>query len=96
MSLSVPAERVVGFLGPNGAGKTTAMRAVLGVIGLDSGEIRLRRARRRLGTSRALWLHARGTGPVPVVGARLAATVYERSILRTGARISIREVLRSP
>jgi ABC-2 type transport system ATP-binding protein len=40
MSFSVPAERVVGFLGPNGAGKTTAMRAVLGVIGLDSGEIR--------------------------------------------------------
>jgi ABC-2 type transport system permease protein len=31
-----------------------------------------------------------------IVGARLAATVYERSILRTGARISLREVLRSP
>jgi ABC-2 type transport system ATP-binding protein len=40
MSLSVPAGRVVGFLGPNGAGKTTAMRAVLGVIGLDGGEVR--------------------------------------------------------
>jgi ABC-2 type transport system permease protein len=31
-----------------------------------------------------------------VVGARLAATVYQRSILRTGARISLREALRSP
>ncbi len=40
MSFTVPAEKVVGFLGPNGAGKTTAMRAVLGVTGLDAGEIR--------------------------------------------------------
>ena len=40
MSFTVSAERVVGFLGPNGAGKTTAMRAVLGVTGLDAGEIR--------------------------------------------------------
>ena len=31
-----------------------------------------------------------------VVCARLAATVYERSILRTGARISLREALRAP
>jgi ABC-2 type transport system permease protein len=30
-----------------------------------------------------------------VLGARVAATIYERSILRTGARISVREVLRS-
>jgi ABC-2 type transport system permease protein len=30
-----------------------------------------------------------------IAGARVAATVYERSILRTGARISLREVLRS-
>lgn len=30
--------RVVGFLGPNGAGKSTLMRALLGLIGPDSGE----------------------------------------------------------
>ena len=40
MSFTVEAGKVVGFLGPNGAGKTTAMRAVLGVTGLDSGTIR--------------------------------------------------------
>jgi ABC-2 type transport system ATP-binding protein len=40
MTFTVEAGRVVGFLGPNGAGKTTAMRAVLGVTGLDSGAIR--------------------------------------------------------
>ncbi len=40
MTFDVAAGKVVGFLGPNGAGKTTAMRAILGVMGLDSGSIR--------------------------------------------------------
>ncbi|HQR25916.1 MAG TPA: ATP-binding cassette domain-containing protein [Nocardioides sp.] len=31
--------RITGFLGPNGAGKTTAMRAVFGLVSLDSGEV---------------------------------------------------------
>lgn len=30
---------LLGFLGPNGAGKTTAMRAIFGLIRLDSGTI---------------------------------------------------------
>jgi ABC-2 type transport system ATP-binding protein len=32
--------RLTGFLGPNGAGKTTAMRAVFGLVLLDSGGVR--------------------------------------------------------
>jgi ABC-2 type transport system ATP-binding protein len=32
--------RLTGFLGPNGAGKTTAMRAVFGLVQLDSGAVR--------------------------------------------------------
>ena len=32
--------RLIGFLGPNGAGKTTAMRAVFGLVRLDSGGVR--------------------------------------------------------
>jgi ABC-2 type transport system ATP-binding protein len=32
--------RLTGFLGPNGAGKTTAMRAVFGLVLLDSGAVR--------------------------------------------------------
>jgi len=32
--------RLTGFLGPNGAGKTTAMRAVFGLVKLDSGDVR--------------------------------------------------------
>jgi ABC-2 type transport system ATP-binding protein len=34
--------RLTGFLGPNGAGKTTAMRAVFGLVELDSGAVRWR------------------------------------------------------
>jgi ABC-2 type transport system ATP-binding protein len=40
LTFAVPAGQVFGFLGPNGAGKTTAMRAVVGVTGLDGGEVR--------------------------------------------------------
>ena len=40
LSFSVSPGEVVGFLGPNGAGKTTAMRATLGILKLDSGEVR--------------------------------------------------------
>jgi ABC-2 type transport system ATP-binding protein len=40
LSFSVPPGQVFGFLGPNGAGKTTAMRAIVGVVALDGGQIR--------------------------------------------------------
>lgn len=40
LSFSVPPGQVFGFLGPNGAGKTTAMRAIVGVVALDGGEVR--------------------------------------------------------
>ncbi len=40
LSFTVAPGEVVGFLGPNGAGKTTAMRAVLGIVHPDSGDLR--------------------------------------------------------
>lgn len=39
-SLTASAGRILGFLGPNGAGKTTAMRAIFGLVALDSGSVR--------------------------------------------------------
>lgn len=39
ITFEVPRGRVVGFLGPNGAGKTTTMRAVLGLVEVESGTI---------------------------------------------------------
>ncbi len=41
VSFSVASGEIVGLLGPNGAGKSTTMRAVLGLIQTDAGEIRL-------------------------------------------------------
>lgn len=39
ISLSVPEHSVFGFIGQNGAGKTTTMKAVLGLLEPDGGEI---------------------------------------------------------
>ncbi|HSP53218.1 MAG TPA: metal ABC transporter ATP-binding protein [Cryobacterium sp.] len=41
VSLSVPPGRVVGLLGMNGSGKSTLFKALMGLIRLDSGSIRL-------------------------------------------------------
>lgn len=41
ISFEINQGEIVGLLGPNGAGKTTAIRALVGLIGIDSGEITL-------------------------------------------------------
>ncbi len=41
VSFAVPAGTIVGLLGPNGAGKSTTMKAVLGLVRPDAGQIRL-------------------------------------------------------
>jgi len=39
VSFEVPAGLMTGFVGGNGAGKTTTMRMVMGVLGIDEGEV---------------------------------------------------------
>ena len=39
--LSLDQGRIVGLIGPNGSGKTTAMKAFLGLNGLDAGELKV-------------------------------------------------------
>ena len=39
LDLGIVEGEILGLLGPNGAGKTTAIRALTGLIGVDSGEI---------------------------------------------------------
>ena len=39
LDLSVPAGSIFGFVGKNGAGKTTTMKAILGLLRIDCGEI---------------------------------------------------------
>lgn len=41
LDLAVAEHRVHGFLGPNGSGKTTTIRALLGLVRVDSGSMRL-------------------------------------------------------
>ncbi|ANQ69935.1 ABC transporter ATP-binding protein [Rhodococcus qingshengii] len=41
LSFEVRPGEIFGFVGSNGAGKTTTMRIALGVLGADSGEVRL-------------------------------------------------------
>lgn len=41
LDLKVPERSIFGFVGKNGAGKTTTMKAVLGLIAPDGGEIRV-------------------------------------------------------
>ena len=41
VNMSVPSEKVFGFVGRNGAGKTTTMKAVLGLMKPDKGEIKV-------------------------------------------------------
>ena len=39
LNLAVPEHSIFGFIGKNGAGKTTTMKAVLGLLNADEGEI---------------------------------------------------------
>ena len=39
LSLRVEPGSIVGFIGPNGAGKTTTIRAIVGVLDFDEGDI---------------------------------------------------------
>lgn len=41
-SMEIPEGRITGFVGPNGAGKSTTIKAVLGLITLDSGSIQIK------------------------------------------------------
>lgn len=45
LSLSVMPGEIHGFIGHNGAGKTTTIRAIVGVMGFDGGEILMWSAR---------------------------------------------------
>lgn len=41
-SFSLPGGMFMGLIGPNGAGKTTLVKAILGLVRLDAGEIRFK------------------------------------------------------
>lgn len=49
LDLSVPEHSIFGFIGKNGAGKTTTMKAILGLMKSDSGEIHVMGEKVRFG-----------------------------------------------
>ena len=51
VTFAVEPGQIVGFVGANGAGKTTTIRAALGLIKLDAGEVSLLGQRSGVGTS---------------------------------------------
>lgn len=65
VNIAVPEGSIFGFIGKNGAGKTTAMKAVLGLLRPDSGEITVAGEKVRFGGSAA----NRYTGYLPDVPA---------------------------
>lgn len=52
LDLSVPEHCIFGFIGRNGAGKTTTMKAILGLLKPDSGQIRVMGERVHFGQTR--------------------------------------------
>lgn len=57
LNLTVPENSIFGFIGKNGAGKTTTMKAILGLLKADSGEIYVAGERVRFGqTSTNQWV----------------------------------------
>ena len=59
VNLTVEPGQIVGFVGANGAGKTTTIRAALGLIKLDAGEVRLLGQKCSAGASNELQRSAR-------------------------------------
>ncbi len=47
LSLTLGRGEIVGLIGPNGAGKSTTLHAIMGIVGVASGEIALHGARLR-------------------------------------------------
>jgi ABC-2 type transport system ATP-binding protein len=92
VSLSVERGQIVGFLGPNGAGKSTTMRAVMGLIAVDSGAIAWNGApvsgdvRRRFGYMPA----ERGMYPKMTVGEQIDYFARVAGLDRDAARRATR------
>ncbi len=75
INLSIPTGSIFGFIGENGAGKTTAMKCLLGLEEISSGEIRVQGEKVSFGTTKT----NRVTGYLPDVPAfysYMTATEY--------------------
>ena len=95
VSFEVPAGQMTGFVGANGAGKTTTMRMVMGVLGIDEGEVRwqgtpiTRLDRRTFG----YMPEERGLYPKQPILDQLVYVAQLKGMGRTEARTQVQELL---
>jgi len=92
VSLTVPEGAIVALVGSNGAGKTSLLRAISGLLPLQSGTIRFAGA--ELGRVRAHQIVRRGVAHVPE-GRRVFASATVRDNLLLGAYVSRDSKLRA-
>ncbi len=95
VSFEVPAGQMTGFVGANGAGKTTTMRMVMGVLGIDGGEVLwhgrpISRLDRR---SFGYMPEERGLYPKQPIADQLVYVAQLKGMSRTDARTSVLELL---
>ena len=95
VSFEVPAGLMTGFVGGNGAGKTTTMRMVMGVLGIDEGEVLwqgrpiTRLDRRRIG----YMPEERGLYPKQPILDQLVYIAQLKGMDRVAARTQVTELL---
>ncbi|GAA1924932.1 ABC transporter ATP-binding protein [Nocardioides hwasunensis] len=95
VSFEVPAGLMTGFVGGNGAGKTTTMRMVMGVLGIDDGEVLwgdrpITRLDRR---SFGYMPEERGLYPKQPILDQLVYVAQLKGMARTEARSEVQELL---
>ncbi|SEC60916.1 ABC-2 type transport system ATP-binding protein [Nocardioides exalbidus] len=95
VSFEVPPGLMTGFVGGNGAGKTTTMRMVMGVLGIDEGEVLwqgrpiTRLDRRTFG----YMPEERGLYPKQPILDQLVYVAQLKGMERTEARSAVQELL---
>ena len=95
VSFEVPGGEMTGFVGGNGAGKTTTMRMVMGVLGIDEGEVLwqgrpiTRLDRRAFG----YMPEERGLYPKQPILDQLVYVAQLKGMARTEARTAVQELL---
>ena len=95
VSFAVPSGQMTGFVGANGAGKTTTMRMVMGVLGIDGGEVLwqgrpITRLDRR---SFGYMPEERGLYPKQPILEQLVYIAQLKGMDRASARIQVGELL---
>ena len=95
VQLSVTPGEIVTLIGPNGAGKTTLVRAVLGLLKIDTGDV-WRKHKLRIGYMPQK-LHVDATLPLTVLRfLRLVPGVDRRKALSALAEVGAEHVIDSP